>query len=219
MEDKTKLIVLAKKELVLILALFAVSISIAFTFGFRLGKNYSFDSGPLTSSDRNRVDQAALMKAVEEENAETVETTAPADVPAPEAQKEAKADANELLQKRLYEELKKEPGTNDQVGDIEPVESSSNDTQTDEELNKDEIQGKYTIQLASVTSLNEAEEFAKGFQVRGYSPIITKVDLQSKGIRFRVSLGVFENVADAREYINSEKTLFVGQEYSIMPIQ
>ncbi|MEI8347083.1 MAG: SPOR domain-containing protein [Pseudomonadota bacterium] len=77
--------------------------------------------------------------------------------------------------------------------------------------------GKFTIQLGSHRSKEEAEKFADGFRIRGYNPIISEVDLGNKGTWYRVSLGVFENVTDAKDYIiTKEKALFQGQDYVIV---
>src|SRR5690606_26807302 len=79
--------------------------------------------------------------------------------------------------------------------------------------------GKYTIQLGSYNSMEEARQFAEGFTVRGYSPIINEVKIPGKGNWYRVSLGLFNTVDEAKTYIKSEQSLFSGQDHIIAEIK
>jgi cell division protein FtsN len=81
---------------------------------------------------------------------------------------------------------------------------------------KDGLAGKFTIQLGSHRTLKEAEEFAEGFKARGYDPIINQIDIKGKGTWYRVSLGAFNTNEEAKSYIVREKTLFIGQDYTIV---
>jgi septal ring-binding cell division protein DamX len=78
--------------------------------------------------------------------------------------------------------------------------------------------GKYTIQLGSYNTLDEAKQFAEGFTVRGYNPIINEVKIEGKGTWYRVSLGVFTTVEEAKSYIKQEQSLFSGQDHVISKI-
>ena len=80
---------------------------------------------------------------------------------------------------------------------------------------RDQYRGKFTIQLGSYQSLRDAESFADGFRIRGYKPIINEVDIKKRGIWYRVSLGIFESVGKAKDYVLREKVLFKGQDYVI----
>jgi len=75
--------------------------------------------------------------------------------------------------------------------------------------------GKYTIQLGSYQTKEEAEQFAEGFRLRGYTPVINEVSVATKGTWFRVNLGIFDTVLDAKDYILKERSLFQGQDYVI----
>ena len=79
------------------------------------------------------------------------------------------------------------------------------------------LSGKYTVQLGSHRSRQDAEKFAEGFRIRGHNPIISEVELKEKGgTWYRVSIGVFDSVAEAKDYIlNQERALFQGQDYVI----
>jgi len=79
------------------------------------------------------------------------------------------------------------------------------------------LSGKYTIQLGSHRDRADAEKFAEGFRIRGHNPIISEVELKEKGgTWYRVSIGVFDTITEAKDYIlNQERALFQGQDYVI----
>src|SRR5690606_23647583 len=91
-----------------------------------------------------------------------------------------------------------------------PVETNSN---------SDSMLGKFTVQLGSYPSLEEAKQFAEGFTVRGYNPIINETRITDKGTWYRVSLGLFSSVEEAKTYIRNEQSLFSGQDYVITEIK
>lgn len=68
--------------------------------------------------------------------------------------------------------------------------------------------GKYTIQLGSYRTLDEAKSFADGFLTRGYKPLVREVEVRGQGTWYRVSLGVFESISAATQYIQKESNLF-----------
>lgn len=68
--------------------------------------------------------------------------------------------------------------------------------------------GKYTIQLGSYRTIDEAKNFANGFLVKGYKPLVREVEVRSQGTWYRVSLGVFESISAATQYIQKETALF-----------
>ena len=74
--------------------------------------------------------------------------------------------------------------------------------------------GKYTVQLSSHGNLSEAKKFAKGFRVRGYDLIIYPVELPNKGTWYRVCVGVFNSVREAKEFVKRERSLFQRQDYT-----
>jgi len=79
--------------------------------------------------------------------------------------------------------------------------------------------GKFTIQLGSYKTLPEAKNFAEGFLGRGYRPLIKEAELANKGTWYRVSLGVFESISAAKQYVSNEKSLFQSQQYVISEIK
>jgi len=68
--------------------------------------------------------------------------------------------------------------------------------------------GKYTIQLGSYRTIDEAKNFASGFLVKGYKPLVREVEVRDQGTWYRVSLGVFESISAATQYIQKETSLF-----------
>lgn len=71
--------------------------------------------------------------------------------------------------------------------------------------------GKFTIQLGAYRTLAEAQDYAQGFLTKGYKPLIKEAELPGSGTWYRVSLGVFESISAAKQYIQNEKTLFSAQ--------
>lgn len=234
MEDKSNLYVFDKKEVALIF-LFMILIAVtSFIFGVKIGKNYSYSISGLTTEDRERVD----MLSTEEEQ---VKANLSAEQSAPKTEHtEALKATEDQTYKKLQEEFNKleEDGKAIDVKDVKseeaPVleapkaEQKKEMTQAEaiadvnefsksasKSANKDKYTGKYTIQLGSHRSIKEAEDFANGFKIRGYNPIINEVEISGKGTWYRVSLGSFNSVSDAKDYIIKEKSLFQGQDYVI----
>ncbi|EQC52370.1 SPOR domain-containing protein, partial [Bacteriovorax sp. DB6_IX] len=82
-----------------------------------------------------------------------------------------------------------------------------------QEQSDDNFSGKYTIQLSSFQSLAEAKQFAEGFKVLGYNPIINEKNIPGRGNWFRVSLGVFNSLSETKDYILKHKSLFAERDY------
>jgi septal ring-binding cell division protein DamX len=80
---------------------------------------------------------------------------------------------------------------------------------------KSDFKGKYTIQLYSNQSEESAKDFADGFIVKGYDIIINEVILAGKGKWYRVSVGIFDNVNEAKSYLDKEESLFQSNKYII----
>jgi cell division protein FtsN len=227
MDENTKLYVFSKREVALIfLFMFLIAIT-SFVFGVKIGKNYSYEQAGFTPEDRAKVE---LLSGQEEQVNEVVE------------ERKAEEDKGQLLDlnKKLEERIKEETSgqgkrfENEQVNEPAPSEPSREEETPDSgnqmvepvpgtvveqpettrpSTSKDQYSGKYTIQLGSHRSLDEAQAFAEGFKVRGYNPIINEAELPNRGIWYRVSLGVFETVSEAKEFVKKEQSLFQGQEY------
>lgn len=198
MEENNKVIVFEKKEIVLISLLVLVLIVASFTIGVKMGKRLSLDASGVSTEDKKTVE---LKSTVEED-----------------AEKTLSADAqltDEEKLRKLMEESKTK--LSDELEKFSSEESATAPAATSTPANP--MAGKYTIQLGSYNTVEEAKQFAEGFTVRGYSPIINEVKIEGKGTWFRVSLGAFDTVEAAKKYIRDEKSLFSGQDHVITEIK
>ena len=211
MDSKTKLYVFAKKEVALIF-IFMILIAItSFVFGVKVGKNYSYDLSGVTEEDRKKV--VELLSKNEEDLADIKKNQ--------EAHKVESTD----IENKLQEKISTEFGTPGEHGpanmsvehgqEASPAATTSHDV-VKSNAHTDGMSGKFTIQLGSHRTLKEAEDFAEGFKARGYDPIINQIEIKGKGTWFRVSLGAFANQEEAKGYIAKEKSLFIGQDYTII---
>ncbi|HLE10936.1 MAG: hypothetical protein A2504_09195 [Bdellovibrionales bacterium RIFOXYD12_FULL_39_22] len=235
MDEKTKLFVFAKKEIALLFIFMVLVAIISFVLGVKIGKQYSYETGGITAADRQKID---LMSAQEEAVDDLVKSSG-AEVSEDEKQVLDNSDA------KLREELDKLNKSGDkyigtdakeEIAKVEVKEETAalpadsnveveNDRMAEESSlpkemldslkKKDELSGKYTIQLGSYRKLEDAEKFADGFRVRGYNPIINETNLKERGVWFRISLGIFGTASEAKNYIIKEKSLFQGTDYVI----
>jgi septal ring-binding cell division protein DamX len=206
MEENNKVIVFEKKEIILVLVFVVILIITSFTIGIRLGKKLSLSEAGIKPVDEKTVE----LKSGLEEDAEKTVT------------EESKLTDDEKLKKlmdesktRLSDELEKFSSDDKAVA----VQSTEVKTAPAENQSSSPVNGKYTIQLGSYPTMEEAKQFAEGFTVRGYSPIINQTTLEGKGTWYRVSLGLFATVEEAKGYIKKEQTLFSGQDYVITEIK
>lgn len=204
MDSKTKLYVFAKKEVALIF-IFMILIAItSFVMGVKIGKNYSLEMAGITPADQKKVVELLSKK---EEQLEDIKKNA-------EAHTVESGDIESKLQEKISAEFGGDapatPAAHGQMSTEQPKASNPSGQ------SKDGLSGKFTIQLGSHRTLKEAEDFAEGFKARGYDPIINQIDIKGKGTWYRVSLGAFGTNDEARAYIAKEKTLFIGQDYTIV---
>jgi hypothetical protein len=215
MDEKSNLYVFEKKE-VFLLFLFMILIALtSFVLGVKMGKNYSYKSAGLTIQDQRNVD---LLSNQEEDVNKTLAASKKVN------DDQFKTDMHESLKNKIKDEILNEEVTPVPIVlpklEPKPVAAAIPTTENisamlDKETSSDGFTGKFTIQLSSHRSKTEASEFSNGFTVRGYDPIINEVSLKGKGVWYRVSLGVFDNVSEAKDYILKEKELFQGQDYVI----
>lgn len=196
MEENNKVMVFEKKEIILISLLVVVLIVASFTIGVKMGKRISLDTAGVTDADKKEVE---LKSAVEEDAEKTLST-------------DAQLTDEEKL-KKLMDESK-----NQLTEELEKFSSEEKKTTAAAPV-ANPMAGKYTIQLGSYNTVEEAKQFAEGFTVRGYNPIINEVKIEGKGTWYRVSLGAFETVEAAKKYIRDEKSLFAGQDHVITEIK
>jgi len=199
MDSKTKLYVFAKKEVALIFIFMILIAVTSFVLGVKIGKNYSMEMAGITKEDQKKVIE--LLSNKEEELSQIKAN--------PEANTVESADIENKLQEKISEEFGAGKTS-------ENTHSTNMSTPHGKEESKDSLSGKFTIQLGSHRTLKEAEAFAEGFRARGYNPIINQIEIKGKGTWYRVSLEAFNNAEEAKAYVGREKTLFMGQDYTII---
>lgn len=202
MDSKTKLYVFAKKEIALIFVFMILIAVTSFVLGVKVGKNYSLEVSGITHEDQKKVVELLSQK---EEELNGIKTN-------PNSGKLESGDIESKLKEKINEEfgVQKEykPSTD------APMSTEKTTTSTQ----KDSLSGKFTIQLSSHRTLEEAEIFAEGFRARGYNPIINQTELKGKGTWYRVSLEAFDTQEEAKAYVTKEKTLFMGQDFTIIKL-
>lgn len=217
MEDNSKLFVFEKKEVVLIFVFIVLISVISFTLGVRTGKGLSLKEDNFTKQDVKTID----LKSVDEEYVDSVvEQNATTD--GVQEKPVSKVDDQKAMEQRLREEMEKLASEDvDKVSPALKVEEKSEVVETNNKPVEDiynrnrDFKGKYTIQLYSNQSEESAKDFADGFIVKGYDVIVNEVVLAGKGKWYRVSIGVFDTVNDAKEYLSKESKLFQENKYII----
>lgn len=198
MEENNKVIVFEKKEIILMFIFVMVLIITSFTLGIRLGKKLSMDEAGVKSEDIRAVE----LKSVVEEDADSAVV------------EESKLTDEEKLKKMMDESKGR---LADELDKFSKEETKSEAPASEQE--KSPMAGKFTVQLGSYSTIEEAKQFAEGFTVRGYSPVINEVKIPNKGNWYRVSLGLFNTVEEAKAYVKTEQSLFSGQDYLITEIR
>jgi len=199
MDSKTRLYVFAKKEVALIFVFMILIAITSFVLGVKIGKNYTLGIAGVTPEDQKKVVE---MLSGNEEDLKNLKDN-----------QEAHKLENSEVEQKLQEKITAEFGTTNGHGEAKQSTTGANKNMSTEE---DQLSGKLTIQLGSHRSLKEAEDFAEGFKARGYDPIINQIEIKGKGTWYRVSLGAFSTMDEAKSYISKEKTLFIGQDYNIV---
>ncbi len=203
MEENNKVIIFEKKEIIIILTLVVVLLITSFTLGIRLGKKLSMAEAGIKAEDVKTVE---LKSALEEDTEKTL--TEDASVTDEEKLKKLMDESKTRLSDELQKFSKEETAATGAAAETKPDPAV-----------KSPATGKYTIQLGSYNTTEEAKQFAEGFTVRGYSPIINEVKIDGKGKWYRVSLGLFNTVEEAKTYIKNEQSLFSGQDHIITEIR
>lgn len=177
----------------------------SFVFGVKVGKSYSLDMSGISEADRKKV--VELLSKNEEELQDIKKNQ--------DAHAVESSDIENKLQEKITTEFGAgtDPHATNMSTDHAPQTTTADAHQTPA---TDGLSGKFTIQLGSHRTLKEAEDFAEGFKARGYDPIINQIDIKGKGTWFRVSLGAFASQDEAKAYITKEKSLFLGQDYTII---
>jgi len=215
MDDKTKLYLLEKKEVYLIFIFMVLISATSFLLGVKTGKNFSLEKEGVTKEDRERVEllsgeEESIKKVIEkQEKAGNVGTV---DLDNNEIEKQLKEEFN----KKFKTDSKKDrPMESAIIDDASGNNETAKSEERPEAKSIDNLAGKYTIQIYSNRDFEKAKDFAEAFKVRGYNPIVNEVNLSGKGKWYRVSLGIFNDISEAKNYLEKEKTLFQDEDYVI----
>ena len=214
MEENNKLFVFEKKEVILIFLFIILIAVISFTLGVRTGKQLSLKHDDYTKTDVQNIN----LKSVDEEYVDSVVEPEKNDFEASMNNEVTSEPTNtdSEMEQRLKEEMEKL--ASEKADTATKVEAPKEEATPVVEEPKNNYEGKYTIQLFSHQSAEAAQEFADVFKLKGYDVIINEVVIPGKGKWYRVSVGIFNTVNDAKEYLDKEKALFQDQNYLIQQI-
>lgn len=211
MDDKTNLYVFEKKEVALIFIFMILIAVTSFVLGVKVGKSFTYSEVDRALEEVNQVE----ILSEEEEKANRLMNE---DTPASEYEEDVHSRIEEHIRREFEQETTEprepqEDQSSQPTDDILQGEPLKKNSESQDSLSIDQLRGKYTIQLSSHRSKNEAEQFAQGFEVRGYEPIINEVEVPGKGIWYRVSIGIFDTITEAKDYVLKERTLFQDEDY------
>lgn len=202
-QDRSSTYIFHRREISSIFILTVVISLFSFVLGVKYGKDYVYEEHNITSEDQKVVEMTSNNEEIMMEAEK-------------EGYKEEPDKEKEELEKTIHKELKSRI-EKDFIKKKTAKKISGAKVSIPKKM-QDKFKGKgYTIQLGSYRTMKEASEFANGFKVRGYEPIINDVQLPKRGVWYRVSLGFFKTVADAKKYIIKENELFRSQDYVFVP--
>jgi cell division protein FtsN len=228
MEENNSVFVFDKKEVILTLVFIVVLAATSFTLGVRMGMKWKWDEAGIEASDVKTI----KLRSTREEEANTElnddEASKPIGDDSYQKLKEefSKLDAETKvmglekpaeIDTNTSEIEKNRPKTSNDLIDSYDLANQAKPSDMDNKLSYDKSQyiGKYTIQVGAYNNVQDAKDFAAGFEVRGYTPVIHEVELSNKGTWYRVSIGLFETKKEAQNYISQEKSLFQSYDYLI----
>lgn len=233
LEDKNKLFVFDKKEVVLIFVFVLVIIVTSFTLGVRVGKGLSLKSDGYSKGD---IENTFDLKSVEEEHADDIlsnkddkgfesslDAGAGTDSSEETARKLDEIAAQDRMDAEFADISKNEVNSADELEMTIPSDiPKKNKEVVGNELVPKEGQsyvGKFTINLASKKTRAEAEEFSAPYIASDLEVIINKVKTSDKGTWYRVGIGAFNTYNDARDFLKKNPIFFKGKKYWITEIK
>jgi len=228
MNEKSKFYVFERKEIILLVVLVILTSITSFMFGAHIASEYSFNKSGNNSSDLQQITTETKKVDFASQEEEKVEELV--------KKEEKKVDINkkieDSLKQKMIEEFSQEnkkfvkpapvqkevkqvqqPAMQESIEMVERKDVEQKAEQTSDDMGQDSFKGKYTAQLSSFQSLAEAKEFAEGFKVLGYNPIIYEKNIPGRGNWFRVSIGVFGSLTELKAYILKNKSLFAERDY------
>lgn len=229
MNEKSNFYVFERKEIILVILFVIVTAITSFIFGLNIGANHAYEKAGHTGNDLKQITTETPkvdFTSTQEEKVEEIvkkEETKKVDI---------NKEIQDSLKQKMIEEFSKEnkkfvnaaPVQKNEMAEAPKVEAAPEqkivepdqvmeEAPSAQEQSDDNFSGKYTIQLSSFQSLAEAKQFAEGFKVLGYNPIINEKNIPGRGNWFRVSLGVFNSLSETKDYILKHKSLFAERDY------
>lgn len=210
-ENNSKLFVFDRNEVFLIFAFVILISAISFVLGVRTGKGLSLKEDGYSSEDISKIN----LKSVAEEHVETsldnVDVNKPVEMDTEERLREEmeKLAKEQVVPTEVEQEMVETPAVTDTSVDSE-MESPE-----DVYLKSENYLGKYTIQIYAHQSKEMAQSFADVFILKGHDVIINEVVIPGKGKWYRVSIGAFDTMNEAKDYLNKKQDLFQGKKYLI----
>ncbi|MBF0315520.1 MAG: SPOR domain-containing protein [Oligoflexia bacterium] len=242
MDEKNKVFVFDKKEVALIFIFMLLTALTSFAVGVKVGRNFSLHLAGITPEDQKAVQLKSIAEENMDQVIQETQAHKTVEVGKQENSDKTYQKLEEEFEKMNRQIINSETKTTTSTATTttnatehttaelattseRAPASSAITTQSHEatadiidnhsEKPKVALSGKYTIQLGSYQQESDAIKFADGFRIRGYNPILSEVRIPDKGIWYRVSLGTFNSISEAKEYISKEESLFQGQDYVI----
>lgn len=228
-EDNSKLFVFDKKEVILIFVFVVVIIVTSFTLGVRVGKGLSLKSDGYTKED---ISKTVDLKSVEEEQADNIVNDTSFEGSLSDDKTDTQSKLDDLADP---ERLDKEFSgiSNDSEDSLEsqmPSDLKKKTTELDKKVEEavakeltpkegNQLQGKFTINLASKKTRAEAEEYAAPYMASDLEVVINKVNTVSKGTWYRIGVGVFDSYDNAKSFLEKNPIFFKGKKYWITEIK
>ena len=207
-DNNSKLFVFDKNEVFLIFVFVILIALISFVLGLRMGKQLSLKGDGYNQEDTMKIE----LKSVEEESIE--DTLKDTDISKPvELDTEARLRAE--MEKLANERIDINQNLNDTESSNENNTSASIESTEDVYTDSEAYTGKYTVQLYAHQNKEMAQNFADVFILKGYDVIINEVVIPGKGKWYRVSIGAFDTINQAKDYLERESDLFQGKNYLI----
>jgi cell division septation protein DedD len=240
MKEENKLLVFDKKEILILIAFLIILVLASFVYGVKIGKDYSFSNSDVTTEEVKKLEVLSaseekantykkerkildgdnsynlLKKKIDEELKKTSSNN--------EIKKEVKSPVKDSINNNTNLEKKEilpsSEGAYYANNDIESENKKTANVQkkelnnvVDSKAMEDVYRGTWTIQLSSHKNLKDAKIFSNNFKVRGYNPIINQVDLGDKGVWYRVSIGSFSTLVEAKNYVIKENDIFTDLDH------
>jgi len=183
----------------------------SFILGVKVGKSYSYKMDGFTEKEKSHVE----LLSKQEEHVQEVLSEQKKE-PVADTSEKLKEKMNASLKQKLMEEIANEgqrekPIIKDEQKVMEQVrDNKSSQVEKKESSDRSQLTGKYTLQVGVFKKVDGAKSFAEGIKLRGYNTYIDELDGR-KGTLYRVSLGVFNNIDEAKEYMIKEKSFFQGE--------